>query len=191
MAATATKKRSKKKKLGRPPLGYSCPLLSFGVVHKGHDDWRIVMAREPARVRVTPEHVEAGIPGAANDCIFALAFSDHFGPEYDIEIGPTVTKIISQTDKVELRLHTPIGIAVKLREFDKYGYWDLPCGIYRFGPMAKGARLGKYAKKQRERYKNESNNVEVKTSTNRRTPRTKRQPPTRVIQRNAQIRWAS
>lgn len=178
-------------------MGYECPLLSYGKVHRGVDGWRIVMADEPARVRVTQEHIDAAIPGSANDCVFALAFRDAFGPKYDIYINATVTKIVDNDDKVELRFYTPMAIRKALADFDRLEYWDLPAGIYRFGPMAKGHRTGAYARKSREAAararkgaKTVVNNqtTKKKGSINRRVPR-KKSTATRIITRVATVRW--
>lgn len=191
---TMTKKTSKKPRIGRPPMGHECPLLSFGVVHRGLDGWRIVLSEEPARVRVKPEHIDDAVPGSDTYCVFALAFADHFGPEYDVHINATVTKVISQKDKVELRLYTPMAIRKKLVDFDRLHFWDLPPGIYRFGPIAKAVRTGKHVRKaaavKRKKAKNGTSVVVNKQqgSINRRVPK-KNVTATRVISRNATIRW--
>lgn len=190
-AARPSTKPTAKKRLGRPPLGHACPLLSYGTVHRGLDDWRIVMAREPARVRLKQEHIDNAIPGSSSDCAYALAFADHFGPDYDVHINATVTKVISQKDKVELRLHTPAAIARKLVEFDRLHYWDMPPGIYRFGPVSKGHHTGSYARKAAKK-RREGGNVSVvnnqKGSINRRVAK-KVITTTRIITRNATVRW--
>lgn len=193
----AKKTKKAASRMGRPSLGYECPLLSYGKVHRGVDGWRIVMADEPARVRVTQEHIDHAIAGSANDCVFALAFRDAFGPKYDIYINATVTKVVDNDDKVELRFYTPAGIRTALANFDRLEYWNLPAGIYRFGPMAKGHRNGAHARKSREAASRARKGAKTvvnnqtskkKGSINRRVP-SKKSTATRIITRVATIRW--
>lgn len=135
MAVKATTK-NKKKKMGRPTLGNSCPLLACGKTYRGHDGWRIVFADEGVLVNIKPEHIALAIHGSENNCVIALAFEEFFGPNYDISVGVSITKVISQKDKVELRIKTPPAIGRTINVWDHKRGWRLPPGIYRFGKYA-------------------------------------------------------
>lgn len=138
MAATATKKKQKKR--GRPHTGYSCPLLGYGKTYRGHNGWRIVYATEGARVNIKPEHIARAVKGSESHCVVALAFADYFGPDYDISVGVAVTKIMSEKDKVELRLKTPPAIGRAIDVWDHKKGWKLPPGHYRFGLLKPAKR---------------------------------------------------
>lgn len=131
-ATTKNKSKRKKKKIGRPTLGNWCPLLACGKTYPGHDGWRIVFADEGVLVHIKQEHIERAMRGVESECVVALAFADFFGPDYDISVGVAITKVISQKDKVELRIKTPPAIGRVIDVWDHNKGWKLPAGIYRF-----------------------------------------------------------
>lgn len=180
--ATVKKKKPAQKRRGRPALGSFCPLLSCGKTNRGHDNWRIVEG-EGMLVHIRPEHIANAIRGVEEECVVALAFAEFFGPKYDISVGVTVTKIISQKDKVELRIKTPQKIGRVIDVWDHKEGWKLPPGVYRFGKYTLPAK----SKKRRAAARGRSRGVTTVVVTNRTKQKKIVRTTIRNIVRNARV----
>lgn len=168
---------------GRPKAGTTHGFCQFGPVYPARDNWRVVIAKDPLFIHITPEIIERAVPGSPRHCAIALALLAFFGKHYDFQVGSGVTKIWDFKEKIELRLHTPSTLSRALRTFDKKKDWGLPANLYRLGPLAPIiANRERHNKKKRAAAKR-NGLVAV------RQPKP-RAAPTRTVLRNSRIKWA-
>lgn len=173
--------KTKQRRRGRPTISEACALLRWGPTKRARKNWRVVFAKYPMLVPLKQEHIDAAVPADPQNCAFALAFRDMF-PNYDVHILRTRTRIISPTDKVELRLQTPRAVAEKLQDFDTAHFWDLPAKEYVFDPVPSGAVRG-YHLTAKNKNKKIVAGVRVKVKRVRRA--------VRVFRGAARIAWIS
>jgi len=162
----AAKTAAQTPKVGRPSLGTENVFRRYGGEPvKGAYGWELYFAKMPCGISVQQKHIDAGKPGAANECVFARAIDDHFGGKFLVEVGLTIVHIIDAPMKRRLTFKLPVALRKRLRLFDGVKIWDLPTGVYFLQAMSKTVRK----------------NRDGRTRATRALPPKNRERPTRLI----------